>query len=308
MDDDNILRSYQDYMLAGTTNTASNTSTCTTRDHHRTPIHDDTPSRKEMGKNTMFTVTKRFRSLLTAFASSVANEWMHYDDQLSTVLSSIDNLRQRLPVIHRQWVQQKKQRQGGQPQLVVPPWKQYNITSKISKPCTTCSYLSSLPVLQLTEEDLFQTLHHELQNHEKYMAYARKLLLQMSDAVQTASRQLDAAFLFHQQHRDTLAIQNHYYHYTASFLLDLACDVFTIISKELYRRQTLAQTKLFNTDMDPLLPDDDDPYDSNTIGTSYGPVRAYSTSSSLISKSDGISAIDTMRLNLFLDHLSPKTN
>lgn len=60
--------------------------------------------------------------------------------------------------------------------------------------------------------------------------------------------------------------------------------------------------------MDPLLPDDDDPYDSNTIGTSYGPVRAYSTSSSLISKSDGISAIDTMRLNLFLDHLSPKTN
>ena len=75
-----------------------------------------------MGKNTIFTVTKRFRSLLTAFASSVANEWMHYDDQLSTVLSSIDNLRQRLPVIHRQWVQQKKQRQGGQPQLLVPPW------------------------------------------------------------------------------------------------------------------------------------------------------------------------------------------
>ncbi len=153
---------------------------------------------------------------------------MYYDDQLSTVLAFIDYLRQRLPVIHRQWVQQKKQRQGGQPQLVVPPWKQYNITSKISKPCTTCSYLSSLPVLQLTEEDLFQTVHHELQNHEKYMAYFLELLLQMSDAVQTASRQLDTAFL--------------YYHYMVSFLLDLVCDVFTIMSKELYWRQTLAQT------------------------------------------------------------------
>jgi hypothetical protein len=121
--------------------------------------------------------------------------------------------------------------------------------------------LSSLPVLQLTEEDLFLTVHHELQNHEKYRADFRELLLQMSDAVQTASRQSDIAFL--------------YYHYMVSFLLDLVCDVFTIMSKESYPRQTLAQTLLFNTNKDPLLPGDDDPYDSNTIVSSSGPASAY---------------------------------
>jgi hypothetical protein len=295
MEDDTLLRSYQDYMLAGTTTTTNTASTSTST------------SRKEMGTNTNTnsTATKRFHTLLTTFASSVANEWMYYDDQLSTLVSSIDNLRQRLPLIHRQWVQQKKkQRQGGQQGL--PPWTQYNSTSKGSTP-STCSYFlsSSSLTLQLTEEDLFRTLHHELQNHEKYMAYVRKLLLQMSDVVQTASRQLDAAFLFYQQHRDTLAIPNHYY--TASFLLDLACDVFTIISKQLYRRQTLAQTKLFNTDMDSLLPEDD-PYDNTTSGTSLSHTLSSASSTSLLmSQNDEIRAIDdTMRLNLFLDHLTPK--
>lgn len=306
--DDKILLSYQDYMLAGTAATKSDTKNDTSRDYKRASDNDhDHKNRKEMGRNASHNaaaVTKRFRALLTTFALTVANDWLYNDDQLSTVISSIDNLRQRLPVIYRQWVQRKNQRQGRL--QGVPLWKPYNSTSKVSR--TSTGPYSSLTV-ELTEEDLFLTLHHELQNHEKYMTYVRKLLLQMSDAVQTSSRQLDAAFLFYQQHTETLATSyDASYDYNASFLLDLACDVFTILSKELHRRQTLAQTDLLNTGMDQLLPEEDINDVTSRSSFSDGPSTSSYFTSSLVSKNDGIGINETMRLNLFIEMTLHQTN
>lgn len=297
-------------MLAGTAAKKHNTTNDTSRDNKRASDKDqDHNNRNEMGRNhshNAAAVTKRFRALLTTFAFTVSKEWLYNNDQLSTVISSIDNVRQRLPVIYRQWVQRKKQRQGRL--QVVPLWKQqYNGAFKVS-PTFTGSH-SSLAV-QLTEEDLCFTLHHELQNHEKYLTYVRKLLLQMSDAVQTASRQLDALFLFYQQHADTLATAYASYDYTASFLLDLACDVFLILSRELYRRQTLAQTELLNTGRDQLLPEEDT--QDGTIPRSSGSLSDPTTSSyatsSLVSQNDGIGTKETMRLELFLEISLHQTN
>jgi len=222
------VAAYQQYMLRGSAPTSEKKEKDTNVDDLASTTNDSTTIlRKEVNR-----IEKRLHSLLAVFASVLEKEWMHWDDQLYHVISSIFNIRARLPVEQKQLMHQRTHEEE---------WKQYGFH-------TSQSYL--------VEEDLYKVVRHDLNQHEKYMAYVRKCLLKMSDAIQAASRHLDVAMNYQHQHMGTLQKYSHLLsdpddnssNVVPSFLLiHLACDVFCMLSKEMYRKQVLAQTKILIT-------------------------------------------------------------
>jgi hypothetical protein len=198
---------------------------------------------------------KRLRQFMATFASVMQHEWIHCDDQLQDVFGSILNIRTRLPIEHRMYMEASvgpaEDQRSEFDKMYVPAWERTTGASKGGSFHRLYGYLS--------EEDLWLALSHDLTQHEKMLAHVRKLLMQISVAHEGLGRHLDNAmqFQFESSALIEAAIDTEAEHITDNnsteapmqrvlASVDQTSRIFCMLSKELYRKQLMARSVIDN--------------------------------------------------------------
>ena len=335
-DDNNYLLAYQQFMLGGSS------------EHSRTPTSKSTPtvgkSRLEVLQKEMNRIEKRLRQLLSMFVSTLEQEWISNDDQLYSVITSIVNIRTRLPMEHKMLCSLRRERQqqsdfllgsgfGGEIRSEAE-WKQHGFRNKANDRKVSVNCAAGC----LTGNDVWKTFTHDLQQHEKMVSYVRKFLLRMSEGLQTLGRHLDAAMVYQSDNMETIQefltikeeeqpspwSEQYGEWIESSFVLvnnncipilhilslvELMTDVFSMLSSEMYRKQSLAQSMIDS--LDGLLAGNAEVEESDRI---VDPLRHHSKRGEGIAsasrccrewlRDSKYSCIDLLRFKSFLEYVT----
>lgn len=162
------------------------------------------------------------------FCKIVQNHWIHLDDQVVNVISSIENIQSRLPT-------------------------EMKLISKLmsSKRDTASTHRSRESAGFLNLEDIQLALSHDLLQQEKMVAALRKLVSDLSESLQMIGRQLNDALHHHHEasrflfsFNDLLKTFNQEEMYPSVMgsmrLIDDMNDIFLMLSRESYRKQCLS--------------------------------------------------------------------
>jgi len=192
-------------------------------------------------------VERQYWRIYRGFFAIVKDEWIDIDDQMQAVVSSIENIRSRLPmetdVINairdeEEWEAQKE-------------WDGYGLGYSTRREHN----------FALTLEDVQLAMGHDLAQHEKMLKVSRTLLSDLSEAQNALGRKLDDLM---QHHLDStscgdeemlvMALPSG----SAQLLVDEATQVYSQLSQELYRKQCLVQ-RLFDSVTNDMIQGGDGP-------------------------------------------------
>jgi len=187
---------------------------------------------------------REYWQIYRAFCGTLQREWLDIDDNLSEVLESIVHMRDRL-FMESTLVSQKKENQ------VTLAWAGHGSSS--------FAWNHEPPAGGLMESDVNLALSHDLREHERLLVGVRSLLAALSDGHDTLGRRLEEMMLHHLESNgwlddvvsckeyeadetliDTVSTSSN----TCATLADDMCNVFHLLSMELYRKQMLAQEVL----------------------------------------------------------------
>ena len=232
--------------------TSSPTKTYTPQDHSprrsssknksatATPLSSQQRREEQQIRN----AERQYWRIYRGFFAIVKNEWVDIDDQMEAVISSINNIRNRLPmetnVINavsdeEEWQAQKE-------------WDGYGLGYSARREHN----------FALTVEDVHLAMGHDLAQHEKMLKASRSLLSNLSEAQNALGRKLDDLIKHHLESTclgDDIRVSSTV---SVQLLVDEATQVYNQLSQELYRKQYLAQL-LFDSVTDDMLHDDDGP-------------------------------------------------
>jgi len=166
-----------------------------------------------------------------SICKTIQNHWIHFDDQLVNVVSSIENIRARVPT---------------EMKLI----RKLTTSNKMDS-STHRSFRESTGFLNL--EDIQLALSHDLLQHEKMVAALRKLISDLSESLQMIGRQLNDAqqhyqecsyFLFGTRDQSilkTIEREDMSISLTNALqLVDEMNDMYHMLSRETYRKQCLS--------------------------------------------------------------------
>eukprot|EP00586_Coscinodiscus_wailesii_P000806 CAMPEP_0172487634 /NCGR_PEP_ID=MMETSP1066-20121228/16774_1 /TAXON_ID=671091 /ORGANISM="Coscinodiscus wailesii, Strain CCMP2513" /LENGTH=300 /DNA_ID=CAMNT_0013254359 /DNA_START=416 /DNA_END=1318 /DNA_ORIENTATION=- len=239
--DDEIRKSFEDFMLMGKrkkkNENKSNYGNVTPNKIVWSKIEEsDEHARSSPDRrySSPAKVDKRYWQLFKKFCTAVTNDWINIDDQLGEVLHSISNIRARLPLESR---------------LVDELLRRENLF-RCSAPRNMANFKgvnASTVTGYLTLDDINLTFSHDLLQHEKMISAVRKLMSALSEAQEYLGRQLDEALNFHIDYSTDLSEDESLRsEKNAMILIDDMNDVYTMLSRELYRKQNLV-TLVFDT-------------------------------------------------------------
>jgi hypothetical protein len=218
-------------------------------------------SHANASNSTAFTkALRKYKPITNAFHGTLNRDWLEVDDNLGQVMASIANLRERCWLTSRLVAKQKQQEKrgswssrGGGMNMIrnsnnntsrqKPSWKGHGFRVDVQKTA-------------LCEDDLELALSHDLFQHERMLAGARKLLHKQGEAQEALGRRLDELLLHHMETYRYLDDS-----VTAAGLaafegicsrVEHCQQLYSQSSKELYRKQSLAAL-VFDSVADSLL-------------------------------------------------------
>jgi hypothetical protein len=227
----------------------------------QSPVAQAHASNNNNNNNTAFSkALRKYKPITTAFHGTLDRDWWEVDDNLAQVMASIANLRERCYLTSRLIVKQKQQQEKsrntcssssrGGGIMMRHPQKQPSWKGR--------GFRVDAQTTAFTEDDLELTLSHDLLQHERMLAGARKLLHSLGEAQEALGRRLDELLL----HRmETYRYLDDDFSVTAAGVVAFAgvcsrvdhCQqLYSQSSKELYRKQSLA-AQVFDSVQDSLL-------------------------------------------------------
>jgi hypothetical protein len=249
-DEEAMRAAFAAFMLHGKPQVVSSSSS---------PPPQSPQSQAQSSNNTAFT---------NAFHGTLVRDWLEVDENLGQVMASIANLRERCWLTSHLVVKQKQQQsrnsswssRGSSMNMLrnnrtnpnnndndsfrqKPLWKGHGFRADAQK--------TALP-----EDDLELALSHDLLQHERMLAGARKLIHSLGEAQEALGRRLDELLLHHMETYRYLD-----YSMTAEGFVafegicsrvDHCQQLYSQSSKELYRKQSLA-AQVFDSVADNLL-------------------------------------------------------
>ena len=207
-------RAFQEFMLG----TKSNREV---EETIRTPSPSKTTSSQQVLQKTI----RKYHQVIKAFEGALARDWLEVDDNLAQVMQSIANLRHRCWHASRLLSSQEEEEDDDDE---MKPWQGQGYRKAERK----ASYLN--------RDDLELALSHDLLQHERMMAGARRLLLSLQQAQEALGRRLEELLLFHME-ASTIIEE------TDSSLLnkvDECQHLYCTTASELYRKQAMAEQVL----------------------------------------------------------------
>ena len=231
--DEEMLRSFEEFMLSGNNNQCKKTPELSTTRNTSKSTSPKSSSQRSSYTNKISKMEKQSWALFHTFCTIVENKWIHVDDQLFNIITSIDNIRSRIPkemkLLSRFRDSSMKRLLGFQP----------------------------IGIDFLTEDDIHLALSHDLLQSEKMMNSLRRLMLDLAEALHMLGRQLDDAY----QNHMTLSnfIENFSFQDEAPGdpnegctpfspevlrLIDYMNEIFVMLSRETYRKQCLSMAVL----------------------------------------------------------------
>jgi hypothetical protein len=214
--EEEMREAFEQFMISGKSKSSGGSESPAAAYKHRSNNKD---------KVTLKKVEKKYWQIINAIQGTLERDWLHVDDNLERVVSSISNLRKRIYLESRQL---------------------YKMKTSVTKKWSGCGYRGQNEG-GVTVDDLELALSHDLLQHEKMMAGARMLLSSLSEAQEALARRLDELFL---HHMDTVYVVQSLGCETLPSLLvvmtavDKLQQVFSSLALELYRKQVLVQTIL----------------------------------------------------------------
>lgn len=237
-EEENLQRAFEQFMVSGKKGSGAEVKQGSAA--HTSPGKKNTGNHHQQQWKK---AEKQYWKIINAFQGTLERDWLHVDDQLEQVVSSISNLRGRIKM-ESQYLEE-----FAKDETNTLPWKQ-------------CGYrCSSASDGGLTRDDVELALSHDLLQHEKMMAGARALLASQSQAQDALGRRLEELMLFHM---DTLSMMQQDLDACPSSLLtimgvvDKLQSLYASLALELYRKQMLIQDVLDAVNDELLARDDDE--------------------------------------------------
>mmetsp|Transcript_16835 Transcript_16835/g.24637 ORF Transcript_16835/g.24637 Transcript_16835/m.24637 type:complete len:300 (+) Transcript_16835:301-1200(+) len=190
---------------------------------------------------------RKYQQIANRFVAIVKQEWIFVDDELQTVLSSILNVRTRLPIEAKLLALSNANPQGyddDDDDEIQWRGRGYNKNSKNRR--SDMGYLM--------RQDVELAFSHDLKQHERLMGHVRRLLSNLAQVHQSLGRTLDEGMrwqITNESHYALLHLDQEQcdgLHVIPSKSQLISCFVvleemeiiFAMLSKELYRKQCLA--------------------------------------------------------------------
>lgn len=250
------------------------------------------PTATQRAVKTAEKLHKQSRRIFQGFCDAVRNEWMEIDDHLTDLVSSIENVRGRLPLEtraldrtaaeNRAWEENNNNNNNdrGSPGVVV-----------VSPRATTG------PRSFLTEDDVRLALRHDLLQHERTMRSLRRSVSDLAEALRALGRRLDDAHRHRSFARDATRALDAASR-DATLVVDHMDEIYSMLSRESYRKQALS---LF------LLRSADDSVATRSAAAGSGDAdhhdahRASATCAKEWPRDSGFACVDPRRLRFLLD-------
>lgn len=234
----------------------------------QSPAHQsNNNNNNNINNNTAFTkALRKYKPITNAFHGTLDRDWWEVDDNLGQVMASIANLRQRCWLISsrlgvakqqkQSWISKSREGGGGGMSIAhqKPSWKGHGFRVDDAPKTARAALLTET-------DDLELALQHDLLQHERMLAGARKLLHSLGEAQEALGRRLDELLLHHvETYRylddPVVAATADGYGYVAfegiCGRVDRCQLLYAQSSKELYRKQSLA-AQVFDSVVDSLL-------------------------------------------------------
>jgi hypothetical protein len=222
-------------------------------------------SQAESSNNTAFSkALRKYKPITNAFHGTLVRDWLEVDDNLCQVMASISNLRERCWLTSHLVVKQKQQQNGNN-------WSSRGssiLRNNRTNPDQNNNTIRQKPSWKghgfrvdplktaLAEDDLDLALSHDLLQHERMLAGARKLIHSLGEAQEALGRRLDELLLHHMETYRYLDYSMTAEGFTAfegiCGRVDSCQQLYSQSSKELYRKQSLA-AQVFDSVQDNLL-------------------------------------------------------
>jgi hypothetical protein len=200
-----------------------------------------------------------FPTIARGFRSALVHEWLDADDNIHRVLCSISNLRELIYAISRKLEALSTVDHPESRQEQTEDEGKSLVSSSSSSSTSTChwrskGYRGPLHPHGLARNDLELAMTGTLVQHEKMLAGARQLMLRMGQTQDALGRRFDELWLLHnyysqlmqeRQHLEAVLAQQKDIHPTWTNLtrqVDECEELFRATSRELFRKQMLAQT------------------------------------------------------------------
>jgi hypothetical protein len=215
------LKAIQEFML-GTSGVKRNKHQATLP----TPSPRSPPPSNSNSK-LLYTLRRKFSSALQAFDSCLDKNWLDTDDQLLACVGSIANLRERLYISSRALVIQDH----AYNEDPCSEWKNHGYRRHI---LTRSSCLG--------RNDLELTLTDELEQHERMMSLARRLMASLNQDQEALGRRLDELLVMHYEHEsmgDMLTREEQGVLVEYATRVEVCQQLFVATARELYRKQML---------------------------------------------------------------------
>jgi hypothetical protein len=211
-------------------------------------------------------VIRKYKPITNAFHGTLVRDWLEVDDNLGQVMHSISNLRERCWLTSRLVVKQEQSRNRSSRSMLRNNRSDRNVISDptvisdpniISKPSWKGHGFRVDPQkTALAGDDLELALSHDLLQHERMMAGARKLIHSLGEAQEALGRRLDELLLHHMEtyrYLDESITPEVFLAFEGiAIKVDQCQQLYSLSSKELYRKQSLAAL-VFDSVQDDLL-------------------------------------------------------
>jgi hypothetical protein len=178
---------------------------------------------------------RKYKPITNAFHGTLTRDWLEVDDHLGQVMASISNLRERCWLTSRLLAKQQEQ------QSMVGSNTDTGIISKLS--WKGQGFREDSKKTALGVDDLELALSHDLIQHERMLAGARKLIHSLGEAQDALGRRLDELLLHHMEMYRYLDYSVTPEGFSAfegiAIKVDQCQQLYSQSSKELYRKQSL---------------------------------------------------------------------
>jgi hypothetical protein len=184
---------------------------------------------------------RKYKPITNAFHGTLARDWLEVDDNLGQVMASISNLRERCWLTSRLLAKQQLQLQQQSRNGSSSRGPNTNISSKPS--WKGRGFREDPQKTALAVDDLELALSHDLLQHERMLAGARKLIHFLGEAQDALGRRLDELLLHHMEmyrYLDYSVTQEGFSAFEGiAIKVDQVQQLYSQSSKELYRKQSL---------------------------------------------------------------------
>mmetsp|Transcript_11836 Transcript_11836/g.15833 ORF Transcript_11836/g.15833 Transcript_11836/m.15833 type:complete len:311 (+) Transcript_11836:43-975(+) len=195
---------------------------------------------------------RKYYQIFQSFCREIQDEWMDIDVQLDSVLSSILNLRLRIPKATNLLRRLEQKIEEGEMEWVAFGYRSHRggfSTKSLNEGIGCISSSGSVTAGTLETKDVELAISHDMIQHERMLSAVRNLLANWAECQESLGRKLDNMmtcmmevveyYVDEAQDENDWATQQQEW-------MEYMTDIYQMCSMELYRKQCLCQSVLLS--------------------------------------------------------------